>query len=171
MMGAEPPGPTVLADPDLRGPGPAGGLFAGSWRRLVKIALVVLGSVFTGLCLLVLFASWRDDAAIDAHLGRADADVLSVAFNRTAVRFVSPDGTVYIPSMGVLYPSGLAVGERVRVEYDQANPELARVAGRDVRLAFLPVGAAILTTWALIGPALWVLRRRDRPRDSAPSTP
>lgn len=123
--------------------------------------MAVLGCVFTGLCLLVLFASWRDDAAIDAHLGRADADVLSVAFNRTAVRFVSPEGVVYTPSQGVLYPGGLTAGERVRVEYDQANPELARLAGRDARLAVLPVGAAIAVTWALAGPALWWLRRRD----------
>ncbi|HEY0808130.1 MAG TPA: DUF3592 domain-containing protein, partial [Pseudonocardiaceae bacterium] len=88
------------------------------------------------------------------------ADVLSVSFNRTAVRFVTPNGRVNIPSNGLLYPIGLAAGERVRVEYDTANTELVRVAGRDARLALLPVGTSLLGCWALLVPAIWLLRRR-----------
>lgn len=127
--------------------------------------------MFSGLCLLVLASSWNDDRQIDAHEGKAVADVLSVAFNRTAVRFVTPDGTVAIPSMGVLYPTGLAAGEQVRVEYDTQNTELARVAGRDFTLAFLPVGTALAVCWAVVGPAYWLLRRRPRTFSSpAPST-
>jgi hypothetical protein len=76
------------------------------------------------------------------------------------VRFVTPDGTVNIPDTGVLYPQGLITGERVRIEYDTHNPQLARVAGRDYRLAFLPVGMAIAITWAVLAPILWWLRRR-----------
>jgi hypothetical protein len=75
------------------------------------------------------------------------------------VRFVTPDGTIVIPSTGVLYPTGLAAGDRVRVQYDTQNPELVRVAGRDFRLAFLPVGLSIVICWALVGPAVWLLRR------------
>ncbi|HEY7815134.1 MAG TPA: DUF3592 domain-containing protein, partial [Nakamurella sp.] len=93
----------------------------GRGRRVTATTLFVIGCVLSGLCLLVLVASWYDDQQINAHRGEAVADVLSVSFNRTAVRFVTPNGTVNIPSNGVLYPLGLAAGERVRVEYDTAN--------------------------------------------------
>lgn len=130
------------------------------WRWAVSVTLTVAAAVFTGLCLLVLVSCWQDDAAINAHLGRTTADVLSTSVSRAAVRFVTPDGTVSIPDTGVLYPQGLITGERVRIEYDTQNPQLARVAGRDYRLAFLPVGMAIAITWAVLAPILWWLRRR-----------
>jgi hypothetical protein len=126
------------------------------------LVLLVLGCVFSGLCLLVLGSSWYDDRQIDAHQGHAVADVLSVSFNRTAVRFVTPNGTVNIPSNGLLYPTGLTAGDRVRVEYDTANTELVRVAGRDARLALLPVGTSLAACWALVGPLFWFLRRMPR---------
>jgi hypothetical protein len=164
----------VLAGPD--GPSPGAPPQAGSRavdpaptrahrvRRVTSITLFVLGCVFSGLCLLVLVSSWYDDHQINAHRGQTVADVLSVSFNRTAVRFVTPSGTVDIPANGVVYPIGLAAGERVRVEYDTANPELVRVAGRGWQLAFLPVGTSLLACWALLVPALWLLRRKPRRR-------
>jgi hypothetical protein len=139
-------------------------------RRIAATTLLVVGCAFSALCLLLLVATWNDDRQIDSHEGRAVADVLSVAFNRTAVRFVTPDGTIVIPSMGIQYPTGLATGERVRVEYDTQNPELVRVAGRDFRLAFLPVGMALAVCWAIVGPAYWLLRRRRPVSSPAPST-
>jgi hypothetical protein len=136
------------------------------WRwlrpRVVRTVLLVLACVFTALCVLVLFSCWRDDVSINQHLGRTDADVLAVSFNRTAVRFVTPSGTVELPPNGVLYPGGLVAGDRVVVEYDQADPELVRVAGRSYRLAFLPVGLAVGITWGVVGPLLWWLGRRGR---------
>jgi hypothetical protein len=131
-------------------------------RRATAATLLVLGCLFSGLCLLLLASAWNDDAQIQSHEGRAVADVLSVSFNRTAVRFVTPDGTVVIPSTGVLYPTGLAAGERVRVEYDTRGPELVRVAGRDFRLAFLPVSTSLAACWAVLGPVIWLLRRKPR---------
>jgi hypothetical protein len=131
-------------------------------RRVTSIVLLVLGVAITTLSLLVLYACWHDDRDITNHIGRADADVLSVVFNRTAVRFVTPDGTVYIPPNGVLYPEGLAAGERVKVEYDTLEPNMVRVAGRDFTLAFLPVGSTIAGTWVVIVPLLWWLRRPQR---------
>jgi hypothetical protein len=128
-------------------------------RRIAAVTLLALGCVFSALCLLVLVGSWQDDGRIGNHEGAAVADVLSVSLGRTAVRFVTPDGTIVIPSTGVLYPTGLAAGDRVRVQYDTQNPELVRVAGRDFRLAFLPVGLSIVICWALVGPAVWLLRR------------
>ncbi|HEY4024535.1 MAG TPA: DUF3592 domain-containing protein [Pseudonocardiaceae bacterium] len=131
-------------------------------RRVTSTVLLVLGLVISALSLMVLYACWHDDRDITNHIGRADADVLSVVYNRTAVRFVTPDGTVYIPPDGVLYPEGLAAGERVKVEYDTLEPNMVRVAGRDFTLAFLPVGTTIAGTWVVVGPLLWWLRRPKR---------
>jgi hypothetical protein len=139
-------------------------------RRIAAGTLLAVGCLVTVLGLLVLVGSWLDDSQIDAHEGRAVADVLSVSIGRTAVRFITPDGTVVIPSTGVLYPSGLRAGERVRVEYDTANTELVRVAGRDFRLALLPVAMSIVICWAVVGPLLWWLRRRGRVSAPRPST-
>ena len=99
-------------------------------RRAVCRALFVVGGVITLVCVLLPIACWRDDVAIERSMGQAVAQVDSVSFNRTVVRYATPDGRVIIPSQGVLYPAGLKVGDNVRVEYDQTNPELTRVAGR-----------------------------------------
>ena len=133
-----------------------------SRRRIASTTLLVVGLAISALALLVLYACWHDDRDITNHLGRTDADVLSVVFNRTAVRFVTPDGTVYIPPNGVLYPEGLTAGTRVRVEYDTLEPNMVRVAGRDFTLVFLPVGTTIAGTWIVATPLLWWLRRPKR---------
>ena len=135
--------PTRQGDAEEPGIGDDSGSRRPGRSRRTTLAVTVAGGVFTALCLLVLFSVWRDDISIDTHEARTAADVLSVSFNRTAVRFATPDGTVYTPASGVLYPRGLAVGERVWVEYDTANPDLVRVAGRDYHLAFLPVGTGL----------------------------
>lgn len=137
---------------------------------MAAATLLVVGCAFSALCVLLLVASWNDDRQINAHEGRAVADVLSVAFNRTAVRFVTPNGAVVIPSTGVLYPTGLAAGEHVRVEYDTQNTELVRVAGRDYTLAFLPVAMALAGCWVIVWPVWWFLRRRPAVSDRVPST-
>ena len=131
-------------------------------RRVTSVVLLLLGLFVSALALLVLYACWHDDRDITNHLGRADADVLSVVFNRTAVRFVTPDGTVYIPPNGVLYPEGLVAGNRVKIEYDTLEPNMVRVAGRSFTLAFLPVGTTIAVTWAIVTPLIWWLRRPKR---------
>ena len=136
-------------------------------RRVTATVALVLGCVFSGLILLVLYASWFDDHSIDDHLGRTKADVLSVSYNRTAVRFVTPDGSVVIPPNGVLYPEGLAAGEQVWVEYDTRNPDVVRVAGRHYQLALLPVGSALAGIWIVVGPVVWWLRRKTGVRRQA----
>ncbi|HEX8864987.1 MAG TPA: DUF3592 domain-containing protein [Lentzea sp.] len=121
--------------------------------------LLVVGGVVTLMCVLLPLACLRDDMAIERHLGQAVAQVDSVAFNRTIVRYATPDGRVVIPQQGVLYPSGLNVGDNVRVEYDQSNPELTRVAGRSWVLSLLPVGTFLLAVWLVIAVVVTVLRR------------
>ena len=121
--------------------------------------MLVVGGVVTLMCVLLPLACWRDDMAIERHLGKAVAQVDSVAFNRTVVRYATPDGRVVIPQQGVLYPSGLNVGDNVEVEYDQTNPELTRVAGRSAVLSLLPAGTFLLAVWLVIAGVVTVLRR------------
>jgi hypothetical protein len=146
----------ILPDQPLTSPKPT------RRRRICAIVVLVLACVISALSLLVLYGCWHDDRDIDEHLGQTDADVLSVVFNRTAVRFVTPDGTVNVPPEGVLYPAGLAAGERVKVEYDTLDPDLVRVAGRSYLLALLPIGSTIAGAWLIAGPLLWWLRRPKR---------
>ncbi|SEP84730.1 Protein of unknown function [Lentzea xinjiangensis] len=128
-------------------------------RRVVRRALLVVGGVVTLVCVLLPIACWRDDMAIEEHLGQAVAQVDSVSFNRTVVRYATPDGRVIIPSQGVLYPAGLRPGDNVRVEYDRTNPELVRVAGRGASLSLLPVGTFLVSVWLVIIAVVTVLRR------------
>lgn len=128
-------------------------------RRAVSRTLFVVGGVVTLVCVLLPIACWRDDVAIEQRRGEAVAQVDSVAFNRTVVRYATPDGRVIIPPQGVLYPDGLKVGDNVRVEYDRQNPELTRVAGRDATLSLLPVGTFLVSVWIVIAAVVTVLRR------------
>nr|WP_228122994.1 DUF3592 domain-containing protein [Saccharothrix syringae] len=132
-------------------------------RLLVGRSLLVVGGVVTLIALVLLAACWRDDLMIGNRLGKATAEVVSVSFQRTVVRFATPDGAVHSPPQGVLYPDGLEPGQLVRIEYDTGNPEVARVAGRTAVLALLPVGTFLLAVWAVLGPLVWwLLRGRTR---------
>jgi hypothetical protein len=135
---------------------PARGLRA---RRIAVRVLLSVGALVTGLGLLLTVAAWTEDAKIDESAGRANAEVVSVSFQRTLVRFQTPDGAEHIPSVGVLYPEALEEGQTVQVEYDQRDPELVRVAGRGAGLTLLPVGTTVLATWVIVVPVVWWLRR------------
>ncbi len=124
--------------------------------------------LLTVMCVCLVFAAFRNDSAIDSHLGTANATVESVAFDRTIIQYQTPDGIVHSPPTGVLYPSGLAAGQLVAIEYDATNPELTRVAGRTATLTLLPVGTTVLITWLVAGPLLWWLRRLIKRDRSAP---
>lgn len=126
-----------------------------------------VASLLTVMCVCLLFAAIRNDHAISGQLGTANATVDSVAFDRTIIHFETPDGIVHSPSNGVLYPDGLAAGQLVRIEYDAADPELARVAGRSATLTLLPLGSFIFFTWLIAAPILWWIRRQTR-RTAAP---
>jgi len=125
---------------------------------------VTLGvaSLLTVMCVCLLFAAIRNDHAISGQLGTSNATVDSVAFDRTIIHFETPDSIVHSPSNGVLYPDGLAAGQLVRVEYDAADPELARVAGRSATLTLLPLGSFVFFTWLIAAPILWWIRRQNR---------
>jgi len=133
-------------------------------RRAWLIGVVTAAVLITAMSLLLIAGAWRDDHAIEANLGHTDADVLSVAFDRTVVRFTTPDGATHSPPLGVLYPQDLQAGQRVQVEYDTTDPDdLVRVAGRDYRLTFLPFGMLVGITWAVAAGLIWWLRRPRTP--------
>ncbi|MFE3175580.1 DUF3592 domain-containing protein [Amycolatopsis sp. NPDC059090] len=134
-------------------------------RRIAWFAVLGVAVLLTVMCVSLVFAAFRNDNAIESHLGTATATVESVAFDRTIIQYQTPDGIVHSPPTGVLYPSGLAAGQLVAIEYDATSPELTRVAGRTATLTLLPVGTTVLITWLVAGPLLWWLRRlikRDR---------
>ncbi len=138
-------------------------------RRIAWFAVLGVAVLLTVMCVSLVFAAFRNDSAIESHLGTANATVESVAFDRTIIQYQTPDGIVHSPPTGVLYPSGLAAGQLVAIEYDATNPELTRVAGRTATLTLLPVGMTVLITWLVAGPLLWWLRRSmKRDRSAAP---
>ncbi|HEX2289436.1 MAG TPA: DUF3592 domain-containing protein [Pseudonocardiaceae bacterium] len=128
-------------------------------RWIAVRAVLAVGALVTGLGLLLVIAAWTTDARIDGQTGYANAEVVSVSFQRTLVRFQTPDGAEHIPSVGVLYPEALEQGQVVQVEYDQRNPDLVRVAGRGAWLTVLPVATITLATWVVLLPVAWWLRR------------
>ncbi|MGH3799676.1 MAG: DUF3592 domain-containing protein [Pseudonocardiaceae bacterium] len=132
----------------------------GRLRRPVSWVLLAVAGVLTGLIVLALAGAVVDDAEIDARTGHATAQVLAVTSMRTLVRFAAPDGRVYSPDEGVAYPSGLQVGQLVRVEYDSADPEQVRVAGRTWVTGVVPAAITLVALWVLVVPATWWLRRR-----------
>ncbi|GGS22429.1 MULTISPECIES: DUF3592 domain-containing protein [Actinokineospora] len=129
-------------------------------RRAVARVVVGVGGLLSVFGLLLIVAAFVEDAAIENHVGRAEAEVVSVAFHRTLVRFTTPDGAEQVPSVGVLYPEHLEEGQVVRVEYDARNPDLVRVAGRGAALTILPVTSLLAAVWAVAGVVLWWLRKQ-----------
>ena len=127
--------------------------------RITFIALLAVGATITLLCVALVIGTFRNDAAIEGRTGRTTAEVLSVAFDRTLVRFETPDREVHIPEQGVLYPRGLEEGQLVLVEYDQDSPDLVRVAGRTASLSLMPLGMVLAGTWIVLVPIVWWLRR------------
>lgn len=108
------------------------------FARVVRgLALAVAAFAVTSTVLLVV-ACFVDDQRIDADMGSAVATVSEVTARRAAVEFVTAEGRPVRPSTGVFYPTGLSEGQRVRVEYRRANPELVRVSGRSWTTAVWP---------------------------------
>ncbi len=128
-------------------------------QRVASRFVLGLGGLLTALLLLVLVACFINDRTIESSRGTAVAEVLETSFTRTVVRFNTDDGQVYVPPGGVLYPAGLQEGQLVRVEFNRDNPDLVRVAGRDVTVALLPVFSAVAVVWAIVLPVFWLLRR------------
>jgi hypothetical protein len=121
--------------------------------RWAKIVVWVLMGIVTLQSILLVAGAWRNDRQIERHLGVAEAEVLSAGPRRSTVEFVTPDRVTYRPELGVLYPSELATGMRIYVEYDKNKPDLVRVQNRNATLAIIPAASTAVAGW-LIGSAL-----------------
>lgn len=121
--------------------------------RWAKIVVWVLMGIVTLQSILLVAGAWRNDRQIERNLGVAEAEVLSAGPRRSTVEFVTPDRVTYRPELGVLYPSELATGMRIYVEYDKNKPDLVRVQNRDATLAIIPAASTAVAGW-LIGSAL-----------------
>jgi hypothetical protein len=143
--------------------------------RWSRIGVLILAGLVTLQSLLLVAGAVRNDIAIQRNMGVAEAEVLSAGPRRSTIEFVTPDRVTYRPELGVLYPSELATGMRIYVEYDKLNPNLVRVQHRNAKLAIIPAGSIAAVGWliaaaALVGLAL-VDKRLDRQLDNASSHP
>lgn len=172
---AEPPDPVHELDkpvqPEPAETAPAGSVSAESpppdsparaeRLRRIRVGVLIAAVSVSVLVVLLVLAAWRNDYLIESDKGETTGEVLSAGRLRSAVMYVTPDGVTHNPKVGVLYPTHLTVGERINVEYNRADPDLVRVAGRDVRVAIPPALSVLATVWALTLPTLWLLLRAE----------
>ncbi|SHL14493.1 hypothetical protein SAMN05443637_11946 [Pseudonocardia thermophila] len=120
-----------------------------------------LALLITALAVFAVAGAAVDDRKIEANLAVAQAEVLEgSSFTRTLVRFTTATGETVVPADGVAYPRGTQIGETIFVEYDSADPDLVRVAGRTALSQSGPLALAVLVTWVLLGPLAWWLKRK-----------
>lgn len=136
---------------------------AGRVLRWARTGVLIMVVVVTLQSLLLVAGAWRNDIAIERDMGVAEAEVLNAGFRRSTIEFVTPERITYRPELGVLYPSELATGMRIYVEYDKADPDLVRVQHRTAVLAIIPAGSVVVIA-LLVGAAalagLAVVERR-----------
>jgi hypothetical protein len=141
--------------------------------RWARIGVLIAASLVTLQSLLLVAGAVRNDFAIKHNMGVAEAEVLSAGPRRSTIEFVTPDRVTYRPELGVLYPSELATGMRIYVEYDKRNPNLVRVQHRNAKLAIIPAGSIAVVGWLIAAAALTGLafmdKRLDRQLASASS--
>jgi hypothetical protein len=130
--------------------------------RWSKTAIWVIMGIITLQSTLLVAGAWRNDRQIERHLGVAEAQVLSAGPRRSTIEFVTPDRVTYRPELGVLYPSELAAGMRIYVEYDRNDPDLVRVQNRNAVLAIVPAGSIAVGGWLIGAAVLGGLVRLER---------
>ena len=130
--------------------------------RWGKTAVWIVIGIITLQSILLVAGAWRNDRQIERNLGVAEAEVLSAGPRRSTVEFVTPDRVTYRPELGVLYPSELATGMRIYVEYDRTDPNLVRVQNRNASLAIVPAASVAVLGWLIGGALLAVLVRSER---------
>ncbi len=143
--------------------------------RWARIGVLIVASLVTLQSLLLVAGAVRNDVAIKHNMGVAEAEVLSAGPRRSTIEFVTPDRVTYRPELGVLYPSELAQGMQIYVEYDKRNPNLVRVQHRNAKLAIIPAGSIAAVGWLIAAAALaglaFLNKRLDRQLASASSQP
>ena len=133
--------------------------------RWVRIAVLIVTGLVTLQSVLLVAGAWRDDLAIQHHMGVAEAEVLSAGPRRSTIEFVTPERITYRPELGVLYPSELSTGMRIYVEYNKKDPNLVRVQHRNAGLAIIPAGSIAVVGWLVATAALMGLALLDKRLD------
>jgi hypothetical protein len=143
--------------------------------RIARITVLIIAGLVTLQSVLLVAGAVRNDFAIQNNMGVAEAEVLDAGPRRSTIEFVTPDRVTYRPELGVLYPSELATGMRIYVEYDKREPNLVRVQHRNAKLAIIPAGSIAVVGWLVAAAALtglaWLDKRLDRQLVSASSQP
>lgn len=119
-------------------------------QRYVQIVLLGVGAVIAAMAIVLVAGCYLNDSRIDAHKATVIADVVSADTLHAAVTLQTPDGQIYSPRLGLLYPTELAVGERISVDYDMTNPDLARPSGRDWTLSLVPALSIVVVGWLAV---------------------
>ena len=130
--------------------------------RRIRYGIVIAACLVTLQSVLLVAGAWRNDRQIERHMGVAQAEVLSAGPRRSTIEFVTPDRVTYRPELGVLYPSELADGMRIYVEYDKNDPNLVRVQHRNASLAIIPAGSIAVVGWLVAGVLLLSTRLIER---------
>lgn len=130
--------------------------------RWARVAVLIATGLVTLQSVLLVVGAWRDDLAIQHNMGVAEAEVLSAGPRRSTLEFVTPERVTYRPELGVLYPSHLATGMRIYVEYNKNDPNLVRVQHRNAGLAIIPAGSIAVVGWLVAGAMLAALALVDR---------
>ncbi|MCF8604739.1 hypothetical protein L5I01_15385 [Gordonia sp. HY442] len=120
-------------------------------QRRVQITLAALGVVVTLIGAVIVAGAYRNDAKIDANKATAVAEVISADRLHAAVNFVTPDGVLRNPKLGLLYPTRLSTGQRILVDYDASDPDtLARPADRGASLSIRPALSVVAAGWVVV---------------------
>ena len=130
--------------------------------RWTKTGVWIIAGIVALQAVLLVAGAWRNDRQIERHMGVAEAEVLSAGPRRSTVEFVTPDRVTYRPELGVLYPSELATGMRIYVEYSRDNPNLVRVQNRNASLAIIPAASTAVMGWLICAAILAGLVRWER---------
>ncbi|ORB74792.1 DUF3592 domain-containing protein [Mycobacterium scrofulaceum] len=130
--------------------------------RWARIAVLIVTGLVTLQSVLLVAGAWRDDLAIGHNMGVAQAEVLSAGQRRSTIEFVTPERVTYRPELGVLYPSHLATGMRIYVEYNKDDPNLVRVQHRNAGLSIIPAGSIAVACWLVAAVLLVGLALLDK---------
>lgn len=130
--------------------------------RWIRIAVLIITGLVTLQSALLVAGAWRSDLAINRNMGVAQAEVLSAGPRRSTIEFVTPERVTYRPELGVLYPSELATGMRIYVEYNKNDPNLVRVQHRNAGLAIIPAGSIAVVCWLVAAALLLGLAGLDK---------
>lgn len=130
-------------------------------RRSYQVVLVLYVVALVGAVGMVV-GPFLNDRAIDAEPARAMATVRGESWMHTYVGFQDGSGIYHSPPTGLLYPTGLGVGQKVWVEYRASDPDLVRVEGRRWTLSIVPALSVVVVATVVAALLWWLVGRLRR---------